>query len=398
MAIIYGSPEIVFSNQILLILEQMNKCVCKVFFGGNGTSTGFFCFIPINNIKFPALITNNHVINEQFINKNETISLELNNEKKTINIKDKKIYTNREYDITIIEIDPDKDFIYNFLEIDENIFKEEEIFFKDQSIYLPQCDKKVSFGVLKKIDYDDQRIEHACSSDRDSGGSPIMNLSNGKVIGIHCGHQMHKNINIGSFIKKPIIEFSVQFKDYINKKINSKTYSIGKDLNNSKNESKNLDFENKNNINVNELELEREKNRNLKEKINQLQNLLNNNSNQNLNFDAVNSNELVKAVLKKDKEIEELKLKLSRFPFELDSGEKLISIIFASTDQKVLYSTICKNTDKFGNIELKLYDAYPDYSESVNIFTVNGNKINRSKNLDENKIKNHDTIILTAKG
>jgi len=251
---------------------------------------------------------------------------------------------------------------------------------------------------LKKIYYDDQRIEHACSSDRDSGGSPIMNLSNGKVIGIHCGHQMHKNINIGSFIKKPIIEFSVQFKDYINKKINSKTYSIGKDLNNSKNESKNLDFENKNNINVNELELEREKNRNLKEKINQLQNLLNNNSNQNLNFDAVNSNELVKAVLKKDKEIEELKLKLSRFPFELDSGEKLISIIFASTDQKVLYSTICKNTDKFGNIELQLYDAYPDYSESVNIFTVNGKKINRNKNFDENKIKNHDTIILTNKG
>jgi len=209
---------------------------------------------------------------------------------------------------------------------------------------------------------------------------------------------MEKNVNIGSFIKKPIIEFSVQFKDYINKKINSKTFSIGKDLNISKNESKNLDFENKNNINVNEFELEREKNRNLNEKINQLQNLLNNNSNQNLNFDALNSNELVKAVLKKDKEIKELKLKLSRFPFELAQGEKLISIIFASTDQKVLYSTICKNTDKFRNIELKLYDTYPDYSESANIFTVNGNKINRSKNMDENKIKNHDTIILTNKG
>ena len=390
MAIIRGSPGIVLSNQILMILEQMNKCVCKVYSERNCTSTGFFCFIPINNIKFPALITNNHVINEQFINKNETISLELNNEKKTINIKDKKIYTNREYDITIIEIDPDKDFIYNFLEIDENIFKEEEIFFKDQSIYLPQCDKKVSFGVLKKIDYEEQRIDHVCSSDRDSGGSPIMNLSNSRVIGIHYGFQKNFNINLGTFLQKPIMEFSDKFKDYINsKKIMSKTYSIGNDLNIPKNEIKNFDFKNKNKINENDIELEIEKNRILKEKINQFENLSNN---------TANVNELLKAVLKKDKEIEELKLKLSRFPFELAQGEKLISIIFASTDQKVLYSTICKNTDKFGNIELQLYDAYPDYSESVNIFTVNGKKINRSKNFDENKIKNHDTIILTAKG
>jgi len=108
MAIIRGSPGIVCSKQILMILDQMNKCVCKVYSERNCTSTGFFCFIPYNNIKFPVLIVNNHVIDEGFINKNETISLELNNEKKTINIKDKKIYTNREYDITIIEIDPDK--------------------------------------------------------------------------------------------------------------------------------------------------------------------------------------------------------------------------------------------------------------------------------------------------
>ena len=389
MAIIRGSPGIVLSNQILMILDQMNKCVCKVYFEHNGISTGFFCFIPYNNIKFPVLIVDNHVIDEEFIKKNETISLELNNEKKAINIKDKKIYTNMEYDITIIEIDPDKDFIYNFLEIDQNMFIEGEIFCKDQSIYLLQYDK-VSFGVLKKIDYDDQRIDHACSSDRDSGGSPIMNLSNNRVIGMHYGYQKNTNINIGTFLKKPFMEFSDKFKDYINsKKIMAKLYSIGTYLNIPKNELQNFDFENQNKIIKNDIESEIEKNRILKEKINQFENLLNN---------TANSNELLKAVLKKDKEIDELKLKLSRFPFELAQGEKLISIIFASTDENVLYSIICKNTDIFGNIELQLYEAHPKYSESVNIFTLNGNKINRSKNLDENKIKNHDTIILTSKG
>ena len=69
MAIIRGSPGIVFSNQILMILDQMNKCVCKVYFGHNGISTGFFCFIPYNNIKFPVLIVNNNVIDEEFIKK-----------------------------------------------------------------------------------------------------------------------------------------------------------------------------------------------------------------------------------------------------------------------------------------------------------------------------------------
>ena len=389
MVLLRGSPGIVFSNQILMILDQMNKCVCKVYFEHNGISTGFFCFIPYNNIKFPVLIVNNNVIDEEFIKKNETISLELNNEKKAINIKDKKIYTNMEYNITIIEIDPDKDFIYNFLEIDQNMFKEGEIFCKDQSIYLLQYDK-VSFGVLKKIDYDDQRIGHACSSDTDSGGSPIMNLSNNRVIGMHCGYKRDKNINLGTFLKKPFMEFSDIFKDYINsKKIMAKLYSIGTSLNIPKNELKNFDFENQNKISKNDIESEIEKNRILKEKINQFENLVNN---------TANSNELLKAVLKKDKEIDELKLKLSRFPFELAQGEKLISIIFASTDKNVLYSIICKNTDIFRNIELQLYEAHPKYSESVNIFTLNGNKINRSKNLDENKIKNHDTIILTAKG
>ena len=127
-----------------------------------------------------------------------------------------------------------------------------------------------------------------------------------------------------------------------------------------------------------------------------MQKLLNNNKNNNLFLDKGNSNELLQSILKKDKEIEELKLKLSRFPFELQQGEKLMSIIITSSDQKVLYSITCKNTDKFGNIELQLYDAYPEYSDSVNIFTVNGNKITRNRNLDQNKRKNHDTIILTT--
>ena len=61
----------------------------------------------------------------------------------------------------------------------------------------------------------------------------------------------------------------------------------------------------------------------------------------------------LESLIKKDKEIEELKIKLSRFPFELNEREKLMSVIFQSTDQNIHLSVICKNTDKFNKIEVK---------------------------------------------
>ena len=98
--------------------------------------TGLFCFFNYQNKQFPVLIVNNHLIYEEFIKKNITISLELNNENKQINIKDNRIiYTNQIYDIIIIDI-------YNFLELDENIFKGVEEMFNKQSIYTLQFEKK----------------------------------------------------------------------------------------------------------------------------------------------------------------------------------------------------------------------------------------------------------------
>ena len=104
----------------------------------------------------------------------------------------------------------------------------------------------------------------------------------------------------------------------------------------------------------------------------------------------------MESVLKKDKEIEDLKAKLGRFPFQLLEGEKLMSIIIISIDQKIHCSFICKNTDIFSSIETKLYQMHNEYSESENFFTVNGKKINRHKNLDYNQIKDKDIIILNV--
>ena len=95
--------------------------------------------------------------------------------------------------------------------------------------------------------------------------------------------------------------------------------------------------------------------------------------------------------------IDELKIKLSRYPIDLLEGEKLISVIFSSFDEKIHYSVICKNTEKFIKLEEKLYTNYPEYSETENYFTANGKPISKFKSLEQNKIKNSDVIILNQK-
>ena len=58
------------------------------------------------------MMTNNHIINEDIINNNKSIEISLNdnNENKTINIEKRKIYTSIKYDTTIIPI-----IIFSFL-------------------------------------------------------------------------------------------------------------------------------------------------------------------------------------------------------------------------------------------------------------------------------------------
>ena len=41
-----------------------------------------------------------------------------------------------------------------------------------------------------------------------------------------------------------------------------------------------------------------------------------------------------------------------------------------------------------------LYDKYPKYIEFENYFLVNGNRINKQKTLEQNKIKNNDILTL----
>ena len=103
---------------------------------------------------------------------------------------------------------------------------------------------------------------------------------------------------------------------------------------------------------------------------------------------------LLDKLFESEKEIKTLQLKLSRFPFELNEGEKLLCLIFSSCDQKLHYPIICKNSEQFNLVENRLLEKSSEYKEYENYFTFNGNKVNKYLTIEENKIRYGDNILL----
>ena len=210
------------------IVNQMEKCVCKIFNNGK-KGTGFFTKYTYKNKINTVLITNNHILNENEIKDGEEIIYTINNNdndfrKISIN-KERKRYTNKILDVTIIEIE-EKDNIKEYIEIDDNIMnnieknninKEEIIkYYKNryngESIYilnyLNAKEIKVSYGLLLDIN-EDYEINHKCSTGNGSSGAPILSLENNKLIGLHCGApKSNMNYNKGTLILYPIIEYN----------------------------------------------------------------------------------------------------------------------------------------------------------------------------------------------
>ena len=118
-------------------LKYMINYICKI--SGKFIGTGFFCKIEYEGNIIPVLITNYHIIDDEYINNNTHLKIYIDNNLKIINLnKDRKIYSSEteKYDIMIIKIKKE-DEINNFLEIEQNIkIENPENIFKDESIYI----------------------------------------------------------------------------------------------------------------------------------------------------------------------------------------------------------------------------------------------------------------------
>ena len=221
--ILTGYPTVINLDCTKEIINQMEKCICKIKVGEE-QGTGFFCKIPfpVKNNILKVLITNNHVINEDILYKNNSkISIYIEEEKqiRELNLNNRIKYTKKkeEYDITIIEIKED-DRINNFLELDDTIVngiiknKNENVKYVDKTFYIIQYadgDLSVSYGVLFRISEDKKyEFNHKCSTKGGSSGSPILTLKN-KVVGLHTGG--NRVNNLGTFLNEPIKDFIKEY-------------------------------------------------------------------------------------------------------------------------------------------------------------------------------------------
>ena len=96
----------------------------------------------------------------------------------------------------------------------------------------------ISYGIIKQIEKDD--FNHYCYTDVGSAGSPILRLSNNKIIGIHKEGLEKSKYNIATFLKEPIFEYLKNIKTKNNKeddyniiKNNNKIFSINFQNNNN---------------------------------------------------------------------------------------------------------------------------------------------------------------------
>ena len=234
-----------------IMFSEIEKCICKII-RKTKTGTGFFCEVPEKNLKL--LITNNHVIDELYLEKGNKISYMISeNENEIYNEidleKERYKLTNKEFDFTIIEI-LKEDNITNFLKMNNTQYNIEDEIFSYQ--YAGGVQLGFSFG--KILEKENSLLKYDVGTKGGSSGSPLLLIRNSKVIGLHKGAIINNNtkekINIGIPIgiiinKISYIKCTYEISDYnytqiinntdgseINKEIESKI----KILNNGKEE------------------------------------------------------------------------------------------------------------------------------------------------------------------
>ena len=128
---IRNSPNPVNISETQTILNQMMNCVCKIKINSS-FGTGFVMKFLLIIFQWKFLL--------QIITLNE-LNLFLNDDKevKIMQLGEGRItYFNPAYDIAIVEL-KESDGITDYLELDDNLFKEEtKAYYKDISIYILQ--------------------------------------------------------------------------------------------------------------------------------------------------------------------------------------------------------------------------------------------------------------------
>ena len=237
---IHNEQKTIFRFGFYNIYKPYEKCVCKIITNVEeveNCGTGFFCYFPSKQMR--VLITNNHIIDQNILNKEEELIIYLEEnekqEKKIIDLNSERFkITNKELDYTIIEI-LDEDLIDDFFEVDENKTKNED--FINESVFNLQFCKgqnlNVSFGKIIATNKKGLFLYDA-GTEEGSSGSPIISTNGAKIIGLNKGfytRNIKTKLNIGMYLYE-IFQIIPKSTHLENKNVIKCLYDIkGKDVN-----------------------------------------------------------------------------------------------------------------------------------------------------------------------
>ena len=202
------------------ILTQMENDVHKISIG-NKESIGFFCKIQLSkeNENIHVLITNNSIINEEILKMKDSkifIEIQGENKNKEITVSNRKIYTSKKYNTTIIEIKKE-DKINNYLELELGYGNFNYMnYYEDKTIYMINNILGVStvtFSYIKYVQDEDKNYSFVFNSNKNilTERAPIF-MSNNKIIGIIKDKSDFKTLE-GIFLIFPIREYLKRYYD-----------------------------------------------------------------------------------------------------------------------------------------------------------------------------------------
>ena len=218
-------PSPILKTEILELLKKEDS-MCKIkspkIFNGEITQlsgSGFFLELNDKSIPFSkCLMACNHLLSENDIEIGKEINLEYLSKKKILKItKNRRVFTSRELDYTLIEILPE-DKLKNFFQVDMNPID----YYKGRDIFLLQYpqENELGYSCGKILKTKDKWILHNCSTNYGSAGGPLILRSKElSVIGIHFGKRPKYRISTSiQSIINDIKNKSVIFKLIIIKK------------------------------------------------------------------------------------------------------------------------------------------------------------------------------------
>ena len=208
-------------------LLDIGKSICKII-TLNYLGTGFFLKLYRRNKPFYCLMTNEHVITQNMITKQEKIKIIYDNQHKNFEInldKNERYIQDFLYlgiDVTIIEILFKDNIPENYFLLPNLEYLNGYESFKGEKIYIFQFPKggklSYSIGVIKEINIYKNEMSHLASTLAGSSGSPIIIYGSNLVLGIHKQAHLIKNENYGNFIGPiiDVLENNIQIKKLIN--------------------------------------------------------------------------------------------------------------------------------------------------------------------------------------